>query len=74
MATDSRGGSTSWTASSRQPIEKHAERIDIGGGRDRTALQLFRCRVLRGQRAVPFRGESHPIDVGLQQLCNAEIE
>src|SRR6185437_2773542 len=51
--------------------QQHAQRVDIGRGRELAALQLFRRRVVDGEqgrrrlRELAFRG---------QQLADAEVE
>ena len=63
-------------AAGEQFVQQHAERVDVGGGRDHLAADLFRAGVFRRhQREAVRRGRVRlAAKVGIEQLGDAEIE
>ena len=61
----------------QQPIEQHAERIDIAAGVDvgGTSAQLFRAHVRQRSHQLTVRGlNGHPLDVGAGRPRDPEVE
>ena len=58
----------------QQLIEHHAERVNVGGGRDRPAAHLLRAGIRRSHATCTgLSGQRRPRR-GLQNLCDPEIQ
>ena len=58
----------------QQPVEQHAQRVDVGGGGERLATDLFRRREFRGQRPGHRDASGRARAVAFEQLGDAEVE
>ena len=59
-----------------QLVEQHAERVDIRGGRDRLAANLFGAGVFRRHQLQPGRGRRERLagELGIEQLGDPEVQ
>jgi hypothetical protein len=62
--------------SGEQLVEQHAERVDVGRGRNRPAADLLGGRVLRREPGAGLAGQRRVVvpPIAFQQLGNAEVE